>query len=198
MSKTNMVWVLKAALFAVICWSAGLIGVGSANAATCSSGVTYELTQGTPDAILGAACFSGNDKNTVPGGTYFGISNWLLGGATDGGGTGVASISVLGVGAPTGNETWSVSGNVYQYMMIALKQANSFALFRLDTSEGLAGLWGTLGPGGSVDGLSHASIWYAGNLAAVPLPAGVLLLGSALAALGFIGRRRKHASAAAA
>jgi hypothetical protein len=191
MSNTRIATAARTVLFASIWLFAGLIGVGSASAATCTgNGPAFTLTQGTPDAILGVGCYDGNDKNTVGGGTYFGISGWVLGGATDdASGTHLASISILGVGAPTGNETWSVSGNLYQYMMVALKQADYFALFQLDTTKGLAGLWGTIGPGGSIDGLSHGSIWYAGKLTAVPLPAGVILLGSALAGFGLLRRR---------
>lgn len=173
------------------------LGGSAASAATCNSpvgtnAVTYTLTQGVPDKVTDVGCFAGNDKNSVSG-TIFGVTGWTLGGATDGGGTGLASISLAG-------QAWSLAGTVFEHMMVALKQSDSYALFKLDTSEGLSGLWGTAGPAASINDLSHASIWYAGSRvvtppppppSAVPLPAGGLLLLSALGGLAIARRRKK-------
>ncbi|TGD45360.1 VPLPA-CTERM sorting domain-containing protein [Pseudotabrizicola sediminis] len=164
---------------------------GAASAATCSvNKVTYTLTKGVPDNVTDAGCFTGNDKNNVFG-TIFSVSRWTLGGATvgKGDGKGKATISLA-------NQTRSLAGSVFENMMVALKQGNKYALFKLDTSEGLAGLWGTTGPGkGAVNDLSHASIWYAGSPvdvpAAVPLPAGGILLLSAMGGFALLRRRKK-------
>ena len=89
--------------------------------------------------------------------------------------------------------TWSVLNPLgYEYVMVTLKQANSFAAFLLDTTAVLSGTWLTEGPGKAVGGLSHASVYFAGEPAPapVPLPAGAALLPAGLAALAFLRRRK--------
>ncbi|MGC8733233.1 MAG: VPLPA-CTERM sorting domain-containing protein, partial [Halothiobacillaceae bacterium] len=97
--------------------------------------------------------------------------------------------------APTGGgDLWSVSNpHGYSDIIVVIKQANAFGAFLLDASAALSGTWLTNGPGQSVGGLSHASVYYTGSPSPVPLPAtGILVLG-AMGALAAVKGRRKSA-----
>lgn len=176
---------------------------GVANATTvgpCGNpSVSFSLTQDSPDAVQNSGCFSGNDKGgpgSVPGETFFGSDKWVLGFATDDGdGSGNVTIALTG-------QNWSLSGMTFQHMMVALKQANSFALFKLDSTKALSGTWGTqqfnpMGMLTSTNDLSHASIWYVpDSIAPIPLPAAGWLMLAGLGGLAAL-RRRKSADKAA-
>jgi hypothetical protein len=157
------------------------LGLGTmGQAATCTVGeVTYEATQGNPDAVLSTDCRAGNDKNILN------LEGWILGDATDGGGNGNLDLSII-------DQNWSIlNPNGYTSVMLVLKQSSSFGGFILDSTEALAGLWGTLGPGRSVNDYSHISAWYKGPATVVPLPAAGFLLLGALG--GLVALRRKKA-----
>ena len=178
----------------------GILAVPVA-AATCSysSGkqlVTYTVTQGSPDAITQAECFSGNNNNTIDASfDVFGVDGWVLASTSnDTSGDYMTSGLVFGVPVPVPNQTtWSILNPFgYSEIMITFKQGNSFSAFLLDSAEALAGLWGTAGPGKSTNDLSHASIYYRGDpMAPVPLPAAGLLLAGGLGAMGMLRRRRR-------
>lgn len=165
---------------------------GAAQAATCTSGkVKYQLEQGS--AVVTAGCFGGNDTNTIDADFSFGgITGWMLADKTDDG-----NDYVDGGFSAFGDGTWSVSNALgYESIMVTLKQSNTFAAFLLDGSASLSGIWNTFGPGKSEGGLSHASVYFAGNtaLAPVPLPAGAALLPAGLGAIALLRRRRRKAA----
>lgn len=165
--------------------SAALVGCASPSTPL----VGYAFT-GASDA----ACFDGNDTNTItPTFDLFGQTGWILADKSDDGTSGDQSI--VFTDAPQGGE--SVPGNwaisllpAGTDVVVTLKQSESFAAFLLTATSGL---WDTVGPGATVNGLSHASIYY--NSAVVPLPATMLLLLSGLAGLGALGWRRRAAVA---
>ncbi len=166
------------------------LSYGSAEAATteCTSGnVTFFATQGAPNAILDHYCGLGNDKNTVPFGTFFGQDGWTLGSSTD---TDDGDKNVVVSVQSPNSQTWSFTGGVFPFMALGLKQGNHFALFQLDPTKPLSGTWATSGPGGSTNALSHASAFYV-----IPLPAAGWLLLGGLGALGALGSRRRKQAA---
>lgn len=182
------------ALKALMAAGAFALAAQAADALSCSAGgVTFTLTQGAPDVAAGASCTGGNDLNTITS-TYslFSLTGWTLGDST-GSSAGDGTVSFLQ--APTGGgDLWSVSNpHGYSDIIVVIKQANAFGAFLLDASAALSGTWLTNGPGQSVGGLSHASVYYTGSPSTVPLPAtGILVLG-AMGALAAVKGRRKSA-----
>lgn len=165
----------------------------AASALSCAtSQVTFTLTQGSPDHTAGATCVnSANDLNTITSSySLFGMTGWTLGDSTgSSAGTGKVSFSQ----APTGGSTtWSILNPLgYTDLVVVIKQANGFGAFLLDAKAALSGTWLTNGPGQSVGGLSHASVYYTGDPSAVPLPAtGLLILGGMGALAAFRARRK--------
>ena len=159
-----------------------VMAAGGASAATCVvSKVSYTVTQGLPDAITSVPyCQAGNDKNTLD------TLGWTLGDATDTIGSNF-TISLSG-------QNWSILNPLgYTSVLLTFKQSNSFAGFLLDLTKPLTGIWNTKGPGNSVDDLSHASVWYSGAPAAIPVPAAGLMLLGALGGLAALRRRRRAA-----
>lgn len=187
-----MKMVIAASILALAC--------GGAQAATCTQlgnnpkqNVTYTLTQGSPDAVKAVSCYDGNDTNTIDAAFSFGgQTGWTLADKTDNDGEYVDGGFATFSGSP--DFSWSVLNPLgYEYVMVTLKQASSFAAFLLDPATALSGVWMTKGPGDDVGALSHASVYFAGDPAPapVPLPAGAALLPAGLAALAVLRRRRK-------
>ncbi|MCZ0960219.1 VPLPA-CTERM sorting domain-containing protein [Paracoccus benzoatiresistens] len=185
-----MKMVIAASVLALTC--------GAAQAATCTQSgkksdqeVTYTLTQGNPDAVVASACYSGTDKEKDMSGLVLGgVTGWKLADKTDDG-----SDYLDGGFDQFGASTWSILNPLgYQSVLVTLKQSDSFAAFLLDAKAVLSGTWWTEGPGKSVGGLSHASVYFAGEPAPapVPLPAGAALLPAGLAALAIMRRRKKR------
>ena len=185
--------------------SFAVLSAVSAQALSCSASsgpqtVNYELEQLSPDAALDKACVSNaNDTNTINS-TYsiFSQTGWILAAKTDG--TGGNGNITFGTKPTAGDATgaWSLNNpNGYTEIFITLVQGNSFAAFLLDTTKTLAGgFWATSGPGGSVQGLSHSSVYYRGTgtpPSTIPVPAAGLLLVGALGGLLASKRRRKTA-----
>jgi hypothetical protein len=168
---------------------AGLMSFGaSAATMTCStsgpSGTTFSLTDATDSVCISGQNDAGAGGYFAGNPTVFGVSGWKLADKNDGGGDGVINFVTAPVnGAKSGS--WSIDSlKGLSHVAIALKAGNGFGLFRINT---LAGRWT------SGKDLSHASVWYSGTPAAIPLPATGLLLIGALGGLGLARRRRKAA-----
>jgi hypothetical protein len=147
--------------------------------------VVYTLT-----SALDSSC--GPDNNDSAGeindlGGLFAGGEWTLGdkreddGTADGG-NGVVSFSTSPV---DGGTSWEVSSPGGYALTLVLKQGSSWAAFLLD---GLSGSYSVSGPSSSDSGdISHSALYY--RTSAIPLPAGALLIMSALALAGVVRRR---------
>jgi hypothetical protein len=179
--------------------AAGLAAFAAApaSAVTCGTGMTavgYDLIQdftalsGVCSAGTGAL---GNDTPTnvnslAPGG----IDTWVLGDKSDGGGD--QNVTFDDPVPASGQTTWAVlNPNNYPFLLVTLKQGNSYAAYVLDVTLALVGVWDTSGPGGSENDLSHASVFYSGDPAPIPVPAAGLLLASALGGIAALRRRQR-------
>lgn len=177
-----------------------IVAGGAAQAATCDAAsgpqtISYELTQGSPDAVLNKVCVSDeNDtKANIAALDPFGIDDWMLGEKVEDeedDGDGAVSFASFTTSEPL---SWSVLNPLgYESIMVTLVQGNSFAAFLLDTTKALAGFWDTAGPGGATGDISHASVWYSGEPtpAPIPLPAAAALLPMGIGALALFRRRK--------
>ena len=148
-----------------------------------NNGATLTLSHSTQ-----AFCTTGNDTNTITS-TYslFGMTGWVLSEKNDNNdGDGTIEFTDAPVNDDMSGD-WSIDTLAgLTNVVITLKAGNGFGAFLLDLSVGnpLAGTWM------STKELSHASIYYNGTPTMVPLPAGVVLLLTGLAGLGFAARRR--------
>ena len=163
---------------------------------TCSQGnVGYSLSSVAANDANNVFCSTGNDTNTITAGfSLFGMTGWILADKSDEV-TGTQNITFSN--APIALESpadWAITdpAGIASDVVITLKQGSSFAAFLVDSTSGT---WGTTGPGqGARNDLSHGSIYYQpGSSAPIPLPAGLPLLLSGLAAAGLLARRRKTA-----
>lgn len=182
-----------AALFAAAAALAAPAGAATLGCATSgggkgngNSGASFTLGHAVDVTCVGGK----NDTNTINAGyELFGHTGWILAQKTDGPeGDGKVTFAI----APE-NDTRAGTWKIGQYTglekaMVTLKAGNGFAAFLLDVKD-LAGTWS------SSKGLSHASIYYKGNPAPIPLPAAAWLLIGGIGALAATARRRKAAAA---
>ena len=188
---------LKATLVAIGLSATAL----SAQAATMScsigsggSAVSYSLSHS-----IAAACFSGNDTNTIDANfAQFASTNWVLAQKNDDASNGDKAIT-FSTAPINGNQSGSWALNAFtgaSQVVINLKAGNSWGAFLLDLTRPmpLSGLWS------STKDLSHASIYYKRGIQppppppppppAVPVPASMPLLLLGLAGIGAIKRRK--------
>ncbi len=188
--------------FAGSIFTALVIG-SAASAATCTiNSVSFTLV-----ASSAATCVAGNDlgNNGIVANdlAFFGLTGWGIGDSTDAS-AGDGSVT-FGTDVPIVNASsglWSVASyNGYNPLMIVLKSGPQFAAFLLtEAISGLSGRWNISeqkcnrnGCRDTPKALSHASVYYNGAPAPVPLPtAGLLLLG-ALGGLAALRRKRRSA-----
>ena len=153
----------------------------TAEAATCASSATFELNGATS-----AACFTGNDSNQINASfSLFGKTGWMLADKNDDNATGSPITFTTNPTNGDKSGSWEVAdwaGRTTGDVVITLKAGNGFGAFLVKTDLNY-GIWS------SSKDLSHASIYYRG-VTPVPLPAGGILLLSALAGLGFARYRR--------
>ncbi len=149
--------------------------------------------------------FAGNNNNfSVPPNAGFEFflndtGNALGAGATDWsflGADNEAADPVTGSGgAQTG--TWAVNPAIASPFVVTVKAGNFFAAYLFDSLTGIiGGDYSVAGAttkvnGGDPAGFSHLSVYVATE--AVPLPAALPLMVTALAGLGFAARRRRRA-----
>jgi hypothetical protein len=160
--------------------------LGCATAGNGNSGASFTLGH-----AVAVTCVSGkNDTNTI-GAEYalFGHTGWKLAQKTDGHDGDGKVVFTIAPENDTKSGTWKIGDYTgLEKAMITLKAGNGFAAFLLDVKD-LAGTWT------SSKGLSHASVYYKGNPAPIPLPAAAWLLIGGMGALAATARRRKAATA---
>lgn len=156
--------------------------------AGCNGSSPYTASTFTLTSATAMCTHSGNDTNQIDSAfEMFGLTGWKLSDKND---DGAAGNPITFTDAPdngTKSGDWSIDTLAgLTNVVITLKAGNGFGAFLLDltVADPLTGTWS------STKGLSHASIYYNGTPAVVPLPAGAVLLLTGLAGLGFAARRR--------
>lgn len=170
-------------LFKSLSFAFGLMLLGSgASAATCNTASdVFSMTN-----TSGAVCIDGTGINGYFGSapTVFGYSGWVMGDATKGnGGDGMVTFAPPPANKSTSG-TFDVMNPGKYVAAVALKTGAGFALFLVDdlsAQPAASYAWAT------GNKLKKASIWYI----PVPLPAGSVLLLSALALFPALRRRRR-------
>lgn len=85
--------------------------------------------------------------------------------------------------------TFSWSGDIYDQMVVMLKQGNTFAAYLFDGGIGTGGTWESFAFDTNARDLSHMSIYARGDMSVVPLPAAGFLLIGALGGLAMLRRK---------
>lgn len=171
---------------------------GGANAATLScstdgaggADATFYLGNSTMATCLPTdGTGNANDTNTIDSNfMLFGKKGWVLSDKNDSA-DGDGLIEFLT--APVNNTTegrWAIDTLAgLTHVVITLKAGNGFGAFLLDltVANPLVGNWA------STKELSHASIYYNGTPAPIPLPAAGFLMIGALGGLAALRRRRR-------
>lgn len=184
-------------LFGAFVVAAALATIGSmADAATCRFSSDKNQSTFTLGDASGAECFSGNDSNQIDSSfEIFGKTGWVLAqkneesARTSRRSSAPSSSSPISITSGLTNGTKSGSWEVSGWgglgtgdVIITLKAGKGFGAFLVDTSS-------TTGSWTSSKDLSHASIYFR-EITPVPLPAGGVLLLSALAGFGLFRRFR--------
>ncbi len=197
-----------------IAFGAGIMATDAAYAVTCQFGTETDFTA-SADVWTSKDCvgqLSGNDAIGNDSGSnvdlnnplnfggmpLFGAANWSLDTKIESNGTTSPSgILFASFESDLLSGDWSVSSwaGVGKAALV-LKGGNGFAAYLLDTTAGLSGEWSTqaltVGNNNNQPALSHVSLYTAPT--PIPLPAGGILLISALGGLGFAARRRRKMS----
>lgn len=207
------------AAVAVLALGLGALEVNSAHAATCNFGTEDDFTA-SADVWTSTDCVGQLDGNDAIGnddganvdlnnpgnfedGALFGSTNWSLDTKIEFAEDSSMSTSPEGI-LTVSNITsdlfegeWNVtSWDGIDQAMLLLKGGDGFAAYLLDIGAGLSGGWTTLalsvGQNDNQPALSHVSLYT--TPAPIPLPAGGLLLITALGGLGIAARRRRKSS----
>ncbi len=162
----------------------------------CNAFNAFVASTGPVSYLACGGAFGGNDSNQDVEGwilTTWGLNVAQLG-KTDGSGAALGPFVAYGAGASSGNLLFNspVSG----VFVLSLKASNRFSLYQFDTgTDSWTSLsFNTIGtstnPGGTAQGLSHAT-FYAGSTVVVPEPASAFLLLFGIMGVGFVARRRR-------
>jgi hypothetical protein len=176
------------------------IAAGAGNAATLScstdanggSDATFYLGNSTQATCLPTDGVSSlNDTNTIDSSfSLFGKTGWVLSDKNDSSdGNGLIEFLTAPING-TKSGDWAIDTLAgLTHVVITLKAGGGFGAFLLDLTveNPLAGTWA------STKGLSHASIYYNGTPAPIPLPAAGFLMLGALGGLAALRRSRRAA-----
>lgn len=199
----------------VLFWS------GAVGAAVCSADISLDVIGDLSGSNSGCQVgTTNNDEGQVNLDNMFTYNDWIFAGRDNGldGQEGTTSIPInLVLTGGTLAGTWSINSTIfslYEMVMLVFKDGNgippNYVGYLFDIFDGTTGTYSS--PfANSVNGnpkeISHVSVYVRGvgacpsgncspPVGEVPLPAGILLLISALGGLGFLARFRKAGAAA--